>query len=252
MTWSFTAAQNLGIEVSGSTSSAGLTRDLIRQAIGGLPDELRPAFEERLGALGKGTSGLGTLARDIALAGENHDLQDEMLRLVRQTNFRQALYDQSEPVGKAGLGTKALRTPARAVLSWTDVVAPTELRFQYQTANDAAHATLRSQAVARLSTTSSGSTRPSGTGLAARYLLPWSKAWASRVAGQMRKCIAAAPPMKHSTTSPSSEMAAATCPKLGTQDVDAGGASGGGGLAMSPSLCRHGGDPMQGSLPQSP
>lgn len=139
-----TAAKNVGLSL-GPATAKGVTVDKVEKAILDLPQELRATFEARLEKLGGKTSGLGTLARDINLATYNRDLQEEMIRLLGQTEGRAELMATFAPTGRAGLGSGT----ARRVLDATAIVAPTELRFKYKTANEQAHAALRSVAVAR-------------------------------------------------------------------------------------------------------
>lgn len=140
------AVQNVGLKLG--TATKGATRKDVLDAIHELPAKDQTYFRDRLLALKSGKAGLGRLAKDVDLAVKNPQLREELANQLERQQGRAAQFAEAAPE-KAGLGRRIAQSPAKLILSNTDVVPPTELRFKYDTPNELYHSQLRAKAATR-------------------------------------------------------------------------------------------------------
>jgi len=139
------AARDLNIRLGAPVRDADLNS--VRGAIDKLPDTggLRQHFLDRLEGLSGKPAGLPTLQRDVELVLDNRSLRNEVVRQLDTLEERTAKFAEgAHQATKPGLG-RVLRGPAKALLSNVNVVAPPEIRFKYETQNEAFHASLRAR-----------------------------------------------------------------------------------------------------------
>lgn len=136
------AASNLSVEL-GKELPTNVTRAGVISAMKDLNLGLAMMFTERLDLAGTDAAKLRVIARDLIAVKSSPTLQEEIIRLIQEAaaQTEQAGAPLAERIVRPGMAIKAKLGKLGADI--TTVVPPAELKFEYPTANEAMHGSLR-------------------------------------------------------------------------------------------------------------